>query len=67
MLPLALRGPADSASQTKLFESLAESLPESPHFLALVLAASKFLDLLITLQTEDFQMSVSRLPLARRR
>lgn len=34
-------------------------MPDSPHFLALVLAASKFLDLLLTLQTEDFQMYVA--------
>lgn len=41
---------------TRLFESMIENMPDSPHFLTLALSASKFLDLLLVLQTEDFQI-----------
>ncbi|KAG0147859.1 hypothetical protein CROQUDRAFT_42250 [Cronartium quercuum f. sp. fusiforme G11] len=41
---------------TRLFESMIENVPDTPHFLALALSASKFLDLLLVLQTGDFQI-----------
>lgn len=41
----------------RLFQSLIEELPaDGSDHLHLVLSACKFLDLLLTLQTEDFQM-----------
>lgn len=41
---------------TRFFEGIIESIPDSPNLLALALSASKFLDLLLVLQTEDFQI-----------
>ncbi|WAQ81113.1 hypothetical protein PtA15_1A451 [Puccinia triticina] len=41
---------------TRFFEGIVESVPDSPNMLALALSASKFLDLLLVLQTEDFQI-----------
>ncbi|PLW27497.1 hypothetical protein PCASD_17664 [Puccinia coronata f. sp. avenae] len=41
---------------TRFFEGIIESIPDSPNVLALALSASKFLDLLLVLQTEDFQI-----------
>ncbi|KAI7962497.1 hypothetical protein MJO28_000591 [Puccinia striiformis f. sp. tritici] len=41
---------------TRFFEGMIESIPDSSNVLALALSASKFLDLLLVLQTEDFQI-----------
>ncbi|KAI8459463.1 Dopey, N-terminal-domain-containing protein [Phakopsora pachyrhizi] len=41
---------------TRLFEGMIESVPETTNSLALSLSASKFLDLLLVLKTEDFQI-----------
>lgn len=41
---------------TRFFEGIIDNIPESPNLLALTLSASKFLDLLLVLQTGDFQI-----------
>lgn len=44
-------------AQLRLFENLLEDLNQtSSEYLQLILSACKFLDLLLVLQTEDFQM-----------
>ena len=48
---------ADVAGQYRLFESVMLNLPpDGSDDLPLLLAACKCLDLLVTLQTEEFQM-----------
>jgi hypothetical protein len=46
-----------AALQTRLFDGLLDELPpDGSDNLHLVFSACKFLDLLLTLQTDDFQM-----------
>jgi hypothetical protein len=50
--------PSDRKSQHRIFEQLMTTLPsDGSEDLQLILAASKCLDLLLTLQSEEFQMS----------
>ena len=56
---LSIRTVADEFRQLRLFESLVDhAVPDGSDLLQHVLAACKFLDLTLVLQTDDFQMYV---------
>jgi hypothetical protein len=60
-ISLGLRAHCDLDSlQFRTFEDLLRTLPaDSSESLTLILAACKFIDLLLVLQTEEFQMHVT--------